>query len=160
MSKKRLAVNHVENRTIKIVEEVRAFEEFRTQVAPQLRADLQSGMSAKELYSKYEALAAARGLTIAMTDRNPAIALKAIQDILDRGQGKAAQEVRHKHKFQDLPEEQLDAILLSKLKNAGGDLAQYEHVDDEASPESEDEDVSGEADLGAADEAKRSSEDS
>ena len=155
MSKKRLAVNHVENRTIKIVEEVRAFEEFRTQVAPQLRADLQSGMSAKELYSKYEALAAARGLTIAMTDRNPAIALKAIQDILDRGQGKAAQEVRHKHKFQDLPEEQLDAILLSKLKNAGGDFAtggsdfadtgsdlgSYEQVDTEPSPEEDSDDA-------------------
>ena len=159
MSKKRLAINHVENRTIKIVEEVRAFEEFRTQVAPQLRADLQSGMSAKELYSKYEALAAARGLTIAMTDRNPAIALKAIQDILDRGQGKAAQEVRHKHKFQDLPEEQLDAILLSKLKNAGGDFvqeaseAQYEQVDPDASQESE-------ADLGAANDDEESSDDS
>ena len=155
MSKKRLAVNHVENRTIKIVEEVRAFEEFRTQVAPQLRADLQSGMSAKELYSKYEALAAARGLTIAMTDRNPAIALKAIQDILDRGQGKAAQEVRHKHKFQDLPEEQLDAILLSKLKNAGGDLAEYEQVDPDASQEEDNDN-----EVGAADEAKRSSDDS
>jgi hypothetical protein len=102
---------------IRGLDQLAAFDEFVATISPELRKDLQSGASAEDIYLKYTAYAAARGVSIAMTERDTSKALKAIQDILDRTKGKAVQRVEAKHKFEDLSEDQLDALLQSRLKD-------------------------------------------
>jgi hypothetical protein len=53
---------------------------------------------------------------IAMTDKDSGRALSAIKDILDRTQGRAVERTTTTHKFEKLKDEELDALLKSRLK--------------------------------------------
>lgn len=108
-----------ESRMIGHIDELNAFEEFKESVLPQLRADLRKGLSAEQIYKKYQHLAAARNVTIALTEADSSKALAAVRDILDRSQGKAKERQEVTHKLEKLPEDQLDALILSKAKEMG-----------------------------------------
>jgi hypothetical protein len=94
------------------------FEEFTTSILPKLRAMLKEGAQADDILEFSKAAAAARIVTIAATERDSTKALAAAKDVLDRTQGKAVERIQQTHKFERLEEEQLDALLLSKLKEA------------------------------------------
>lgn len=101
------------------LDELMEYEKFKSEVLPSLRRDLKSGASAEEILAKVSALAAARLATIAMTEADNSKALGAIKDLLDRSQGKAKERKEVEHKFDKLPDDQLDALLLSKMGEAG-----------------------------------------
>lgn len=104
-----------------MLDELSAFEEFKKEILPALREDLTSGMEAADLYKKYQAHAAARGITIALTSTNERNAINIIKDIQDRAGGKAVERKVTEHRFADLPEEELDSIVLSEWQRAEDD---------------------------------------
>lgn len=91
------------------------FEEFEAHILPALRKDILSGMSGQEILDKYQAIAAARLVTTVMSDPDSSKAGTASKDILDRTLGKAKESKEIKHKFEDLPEDEIDSLLKSKL---------------------------------------------
>ena len=106
-----------EKNMISALDRLRAFEEFEQLLLPQLRADLKAGLTADEIYKKYEHLAAARSVTIAMAEQDSAKALQAVKEIRDRATGKAIEKKEITHKLDKLPDDQLDALLLTELSD-------------------------------------------
>jgi hypothetical protein len=103
-----------------IVDDLAEFESFRDEVLPILRADIVNpDLDAQGMLRKYVKLAAARGINIALTAERQDLALKAIQDIMDRVHGKPTQKNEHEHSFKDLSDDDLDAVLVAEMKVAG-----------------------------------------
>lgn len=111
----------------KLVDDIAEFNKFREEILPVLRQALASGLSAEEIYNKFQAYAAARAVSIAATELDSGKALSAIKDILDRTQGRAKEKAEIVHKLEHLPDEQLDSILLSKLKGTTIALGEEEN---------------------------------
>lgn len=99
---------------VKAADALSEFEEFQREVLPMLRADLRKGLTAKELRKKYMALLEARKLSIALGSLEEGVAVSAIKDVQDREEGRATEKKVVTHKYEDLPEEELDAILRSE----------------------------------------------
>lgn len=91
------------------------FEKFRELMPDRLKKDLLDGMSAKQLYKKYAALAAARTIAISLSEADSAKALAASKEVMDQAEGKVTTRTEVTHKMGEVPEEQLDAIIMSKL---------------------------------------------
>ena len=115
-TRKRASADATQHRAAGLLDDVTAFEDFRASILPVLRDALKQGMDADTIYKKFQAFAAARAISIAATEIDSSKALSAIKDILDRTQGRAKERQEVTHKLSSLPEEQLDAILLSKLQ--------------------------------------------
>lgn len=94
-------------------EDLKAYEQFKEQLLPQLRAALLRGDSAEEIYSTFTNLAAARAISIAALEPDSGKALSAIKEVLDRVHGKAVERKQVSHHLDQLPDEELDALLLS-----------------------------------------------
>lgn len=105
------AVNDQANMHDQLVE----FEEFQNTIAPMLRKDMKK-LNENELLTKYGKYALARMITIAMTSKSDSKALSAARDIADRTFGKAVERKAVAHRFEGLPDNELDAILQSELK--------------------------------------------
>jgi hypothetical protein len=114
---KKTAINREEESTVQAIQELQAFEKFKDEILPNLRRDIAQGLGAEDMLKKYAALAAARGISIALGDKDSSRALGAVKDILDRVQGRATERKEVKHKYDDLPDEELDAILLSEMQD-------------------------------------------
>lgn len=115
MSKKHPRPNSVEENMADALDDLAAYQQFKDELLPELRQALARGETAEDLYKRYEALAAARLISIAAKEVDSGKAAQAAKDILDRRQGKAKERTQHEHKFSKVPDEQLDAILLSQL---------------------------------------------
>lgn len=100
-----------------MIDDLREFNQFREEILPVLRKALANGDDADTIYKRFQAYAAARAVSIAATEVDSGKALSAIKDILDRTQGRAKERTEVTHRLSSLPEEQLDSILLSKLKD-------------------------------------------
>lgn len=107
---------------VNALDKMKAFEAFEALILPQLQADMAAGLTADQIYKKYEHLAAARAVSIVMTEKDNSKALNAAKDILDRAQGKAVEKKEVKHTLDKLPDEQLDALLLTELEDMGPGL--------------------------------------
>lgn len=107
---------NTETKIVNAIDDLREFHKFREEILPQLRKALLRGDDADTIYKNFQAYAAARAVSIAAQEVDSGKALAAIKDILDRTQGRAKERSEVTHKLSSLPEEQLDAILLSKLK--------------------------------------------
>lgn len=99
-----------------LLQDLALFEQFREEVAPAMRAMVLRKAPPKEIRAMFESLLEARKVTIALTARDPAKALAAIRDIQDRQEGKAVERREIKHQLGALRDEEVDALLLSKLK--------------------------------------------
>jgi hypothetical protein len=110
---KRMDGNKAQDRVASLCDDVAEFSRFREDILPFLRKAIAEGMTAEQIYLKTQALAAARAVTIAATEEDPGKAMTAIKDILDRAQGKAKERVEVNHKFKDLTDSELDAMLLT-----------------------------------------------
>lgn len=102
-------------RASQLADDISDFEQFREEILPALRADLKAGLDAESIYRKYQAYAAARGVTIAMTSNDEGKALTAIKDVLDRVGGKATEKREVEHRFNQLSDQELDAVVLTEL---------------------------------------------
>ena len=126
MAKRRRA-NPVKNgdaaltQRVQVIADFREFENFREEILPALCAELldkTTTTTAEGLLKKYSAYAAARGVSIALSEKRKDIALSAIKDILDRVNGKAIQRTDNHHSFDDLSDADLDAMVISKMEVA------------------------------------------
>jgi len=97
------------------LDDLAEFEEFRNDFLKVLRKDLAAGLSPTELRNKYKSLVQARQLAIALTSEDTNQAAQAAQKILDRQEGKATEKQEVQHKFEQLPDEELDAVIQGKL---------------------------------------------
>jgi TATA-binding protein-associated factor Taf7 len=107
------------DRTVRTVDKLAEMEDLYESLAPALRQDLTAGMSSEEILAKYESLAAARVITALRTDQG----LQAAKDILDRRMGKAVERKELNHRLATLSDEQVDALLKSRMQDVvgGGD---------------------------------------
>lgn len=106
-----------QDRRNELLDQLQEFSKFREEILPVLRDALQKGMKADEIYGKFQAYAAARAVSIAATELDSSKALSAIKDILDRSQGKAKERSEVTHKLEQVPDDQLDALILSRLRD-------------------------------------------
>lgn len=102
----------------RVLDKLAAYEEFRANLSPKLQRMILDGASAEDILEESAAYAAARIATIAATEQDSSKALAAAKDIIDRTKGKAVERKELSHKFDKLDDEALDALVISKLKEA------------------------------------------
>lgn len=118
--------NRHQTRQAGILDDLQEFSRFREEILPVLREALSSGMSAEDIHKKFQAYAAARIVSIAAMEPDSSKALAAAKDIMDRAGGRATEKQEVVHKFDQVPDDQLDALILSKLKKEASALTPIE----------------------------------
>lgn len=111
-----LSINPEEQRMVRVLEELGQFEAWQEDVPAILKEAIVAGKDAPQLYEKFANVAAVRVIQILMTEGDSGKALSAAKELLDRHYGKATERKLIKHDLQDIPDDQLDAILLSELE--------------------------------------------
>jgi len=101
-----------------VLDKLAAFEEFTQDILPKLREMMKAGADSESMRAQVAPYLTAKALTLALKEQDSARALALIKDQLDRVEGKAKERVENTHKFQNMPEQDLDALLLSKLKGS------------------------------------------
>lgn len=96
------------------MDDLAEFEDFKTSILPKLRAAIKAGKSALDMYKLVEAEAAARAITIGLTSEDEGKALSAVTDILNRVHGKPKETVNVNNRYENLPDDQLDSLILSE----------------------------------------------
>ncbi len=117
------------------MDKLAAFEEFQAALSPKMQRMILNGSSAEEIIAETAAYAAARIATIAVTDSDSGKAFSAAKDILDRAHGKAVERRELKHKFAEMNEDEIDAMIVSQMKEVvieGAVEASEEPEDEEA----------------------------
>lgn len=89
------------------------FEDYQTILAS-IRKDLKAGLTTKELQAKYAPLAQARVISEMLTNEDGSKALSAAKDLLDRVEGRATEKKEVTHRFKDMSDKELDAVLKSE----------------------------------------------
>lgn len=129
--------NKEQNRRNQLIDELEAFSNFKDEILPVLRNAVAGGMTSEEIYKKFQAYAAARIVSIAAMEIDSSKALAAAKDIMDRAGGRATEKQEVTHKFDAVPDDQLDALIKSKLQQEGASLSS---ILKESSPAEVDED--------------------
>ena len=118
---------YVEDRQMsKLIDDLQDFEDFKDSVLPAIRRDLKAGLTPKEMRKKYAARVQARALTTAITS-DDGRAMAAAKDILDREEGRATEKKEVTHRYADLDDRELDAILESEEKELARMKDSLEH---------------------------------
>jgi hypothetical protein len=112
-----------EKRMADKLDDLAAFEDFQASILPKLRAGIKAGKSAVDMYRMVEAEAAARAITIGLTESDSGRALAAIQEILNRAGGKPTERKEIRGQFSSLSDDELRA------------LARSEELDEESDPD-------------------------
>lgn len=106
------------NEGYEIAEALAEFQEFKETLLPSLQGDVQSGMSAEEILRKYQAVAAAKMVSLLMDNK---VGYAAAKELLDRTMGKAVERKAIKHQFEDLSEKEIDALIITAMKDSEDD---------------------------------------
>lgn len=109
------------HRMVKTIDELAQFEEFKTTILPALQREVEKGTPGPELLARFQTHAAARLITIILTDPDSGRATAAIRELSDRVEGKAAQKIEQVHRFEKLSDNELDSLVTSKLKELNDD---------------------------------------
>ena len=118
---KKNRVRREEYRKEQLSEKLALFEEFQETFLPQLKELLKAGADSERMRTEMAPILTAKALSLAITEKDAGKALALIKDQLDRTEGKAKERSEHTHKFENTPDEQLDAILNSKLAARAAD---------------------------------------
>lgn len=113
-----------ENSLVEAIDQLAIFEEFKASLLPKLQEALLSGKPPKEILEMSRAYAAARIASMAALEQNPALALAASKDLLDRTEGKATERKELVHRLGKMRDEELDAMVLSALADGDDDGAE------------------------------------
>jgi hypothetical protein len=105
----------VETQRVRTLDELEVHDSLFTGVLAGLKEDIAKGMDAMAIAKKYASLAAARTVSIALTDENSGLALAAAKDIQDRVNGKATEKKELIHSMANASEKEIDAVIASKL---------------------------------------------
>jgi hypothetical protein len=119
-SKKESAASHkraraMETNRVRTLDNLRLHDELFHGIIGPLKQDIANGMGALEIAKKYANLAQARTVTIALTEPDSSKALAAAKDIIDRSEGKAIERKQIAHALASASEQELDAVIASKL---------------------------------------------
>lgn len=106
------STNSAEASAIGLID-AKIFRDYQSKILKAVREDLLNGMSADQIFKKYEAHAAA-ALVSQMI--NPMTAVSAAEKVLDRTQGKPTQKTESTHRFEKLKDAELDSFLTSRLE--------------------------------------------
>ena len=101
-----------------LLDQVSEFESWRTELLPKLRAMIEKGATPEAIYKEAAALAAAKAVTIALTETDSAKSLSAIKEIIDRSHGKSIDRKEINARMSTLSDAELDSLIKSGL----GDL--------------------------------------
>lgn len=105
-----------DNYMAKAIDQLAEFEEFKARILPAIQKDLKAGLSAKEIREKYAAMVQARLVTDALATEDAGKAAAIGKDVLDRVEGKATEKREVTHRYADLKEDEIDAILRSEME--------------------------------------------
>lgn len=94
------------------------FEDFRSTVLPKLQQKLKDGATPEELRKFAQSYLTARQITVALTSADESAALRAIDSLTHQNEGKPKERQEVEHKFGKMREEELDALLTARLKEA------------------------------------------
>lgn len=106
--------NPEQSKVAKALDDLAEFEDFRETLLPAIRKDLKKGLTAQQIQAKYAAYAQARLVQIALMETDSGKASAAAKDILDRTHGRATEKKEVTHRFKDLTDAELDAVLQSE----------------------------------------------
>lgn len=132
---KKKSFNRVEVDMHNAIESQERYAEFKAMILPQLRDAVKSGMTTEQIYKKFSSLAAARTVTIALSAQDSSNALAAIKEMQDRAHGKPKEIKEHSHKYASLTDSEVDALMESRLKEAGSSAAIELDTEPDSQPE-------------------------
>lgn len=95
------------------LDQLAEFESFK-ELLPKIRQFVKDGKTAAEMYTYCQSYVAAKGISIALTSKDEKTALSAIKEILDRGVGKAADKVEITQRYEQLSDDELEALYRSQ----------------------------------------------
>lgn len=98
----------------RLIDDLTEFEKYQKEVLKKIRQDIAAGMTAPELRKKYAAQIQGRMITDALTEEDKGKAATIGKDIIDRVEGKATEKKEVTHKFSEMSDKELDAILQSE----------------------------------------------
>lgn len=104
-----------------LMDELAEFEELKATIMPALIEHLKNGKSAGELRKMALAVIQAKQISNAITADKVGDSNAACKDIIDREEGRPIETKKITHRHQDLPDDQLDALILSKMKDVSED---------------------------------------
>jgi hypothetical protein len=102
------------------IDKIQKFEDWEEAILPKIQQMMKDGKSSKEIIEFGKSLAAARTVK-EILNPDASKALAASKDVLDRADGKAKETRETIHKFGELPEKELDALIESGLQEITDD---------------------------------------
>lgn len=112
---KRKNRNSVEDKMISNLDSLAEFNEFQRTLLPIIKGAVKSKDAPKAILELARSYAAARIALIMATDPDNKTALAAAKDLLDRTEGKAVERRELRHSMANLKDEELDALVMSKI---------------------------------------------
>lgn len=97
-------------------EELALFYHWRDVLLPKLTALSKTGTKPEDMLAEFSSAAATRLITIALSSPDQKVSLSALQDVLDRAQGKATQKTIVEGKFARLKDEEIDALYAEAVR--------------------------------------------
>jgi hypothetical protein len=111
---KRLNSHGAEMKHSALHKQLVAFEDFQTNILPALQRDVTAGLTAKQMREKYTAVVQARLITDVLMTQDPKEAATIGKDLIDRVEGKATEKKEVTHRFSEMSDKELDAVLKSE----------------------------------------------
>jgi len=90
------------------------FDSFKAEILPKLRQFIKEGRPAEEIYAWSQSYMAAQAISIGISSTDEKVRLAAIKEVLDRGVGKAAENVNITSRYESLSDEELESLLRSQ----------------------------------------------
>lgn len=118
--------NNSEDRMAWLLDCARDFEDFR-ELLPALKKDLKAGLTAAELRQKYLPFAQARQINAILTSDDALKAAEQANKLIDREEGRAVERKQVTHQFENLSDDELDAVLRSELSDIEDEDTVSEH---------------------------------
>lgn len=110
---RRRSGNGEENKMVRLVDQLNAFERFKALIPPELQAELAKGTPPEKILKKFTNFAAARVVADAINPSSSTGA-KSAREILDRVYGKPTERSEVINKYDNLTDEQLTALVKTK----------------------------------------------
>lgn len=103
------------------LDDLAAYEAFKSTLMPLLRKAVLEKWTPERIYKEAGTYVAARSVDMALREQDPGKALAAIQEVLNRGFGKATEKVETTHRYEKASDDELDRILASHLQGEDSD---------------------------------------
>lgn len=121
------AYNKTESKMVKSLDDLKEFEDFKSNLLPKIQKELLAGTTPDRLGAKFSTEIMARIVNIALTSESDSVAMTAAKDVLDRTMGQATKKIETTN-FVELRDEELDSLLETTLKDAGLSEADLEEI--------------------------------